>query len=54
MGNQEESQRERGLNLVDREIVGTMVKTGIRRDIENFRWIGTWKHSIMPGTIDAI
>ena len=33
MGNQEESQRERGLNLEDQEIVGTMVKLGIRRNI---------------------
>ena len=33
MGNQEESQRERGFNLEDQEIASTMVKYGIRRNI---------------------
>ena len=33
MGNQEESQRGRGLNTKDREIVGTMENQGIRRKI---------------------
>ena len=33
VGNQEESQRGRGLNLEDQEIVGTMVNKGIRRKI---------------------
>ena len=33
MGNQEESQRERGLNLEDQEIVGTVGNQGIRRKI---------------------
>ena len=33
MGNQEESQRERGLNPKDQEIVGTVVNQGIRRKV---------------------
>ena len=37
MGNREESQRGGGLNLEDQEIANTMVKHGIRRNIDGLK-----------------
>ena len=48
MGNQEENQRGRGLNLEDREIVSTMERQGIRRKI--LRLKRTMKEINLKGT----